>query len=124
MPIPRFKLRTLLLMVALFAVALAVVVEISQRRNRFQRLADDHWKQTLLLPEDQIDINGYSYVENQATRTKIYTGKNMRDIDYHDLLYRKYEYAASHPWLPVEPDPPPPAKPDPPPPAEVNPPEQ
>ncbi len=27
---------------------------------------------------------------------------------YHAALARKYRYAASHPWLPVEPDPPPP----------------
>jgi hypothetical protein len=28
--------------------------------------------------------------------------------DYHAVLARKYRAAASHPWLPVEPDPPPP----------------
>ncbi len=28
--------------------------------------------------------------------------------DYHAVLARKYQAAASHPWLPVEPDPPPP----------------
>jgi hypothetical protein len=28
--------------------------------------------------------------------------------DYHAMLARKYQAAASHPWLPVEPDPPPP----------------
>src|SRR5437763_13286762 len=27
---------------------------------------------------------------------------------YHAALRRKYEHAASYPWLPVEPDPPPP----------------
>lgn len=30
----------------------------------------------------------------------------MDRAEHHELLARKYEQAARHPWLPVEPDPP------------------
>ena len=30
----------------------------------------------------------------------------LREIEYHEAMYRKYRHAALYPWLPVEPDPP------------------
>ncbi len=105
---PRFKLRTSLLVVALFAVALTVAVEMNRRGNVFRQLASNHARQASLLPGGHIDIDGNIFEEGQATRTFTYSGKNMRDIEYHDLLRQKYEYSASHLWLPVKPDPPPP----------------
>ena len=51
-------------------------------------------------------MDGNIFKEDPIIRAVTYTGRKMRDVDYHALLRRKYEYAASHPWLAVDPDPP------------------
>ena len=80
----RFGLRTLF---AVVAVAVAVGWRIKLRGDAFRKTAGEHWK--------------------SAARAKaVYRDAAGPIVAYHRSMGEKYDYAAEHPWLSVEPDPP------------------
>lgn len=127
MPRIRFSIRSLMIVVALTAIALGLV----QRRAAFQRTAHDHAQRELyndLLPqfifrhasdEDFVveDLPGGGFTVRPADtpeatkrfeyrRSKVQRAKLL--ANYHGLLKRKYEKAAATPWILLGPDPVPP----------------
>lgn len=91
----------LMIAIAILAVALG---DIGMRRRSadFRRRAQDHaragqWGGGSIGGSDE----GLARMMNEI---KEFTS-------YHDRMRRKYEYAALHPWVWVEPDPPPPVMP-------------
>jgi hypothetical protein len=78
---PRLTIRRLMIAVAVVAVLLAAFVLVNERRKRFALLANDH---------------GLKAIEEVKAKRP---GR-------HYQLWEKYRYAAHHPWLPVEADPP------------------
>ena len=98
---PHFRLRTLMIAVAVVGVGLTL----AERHRRFQRLAAYHATKEgelrslgggLAPPMSLIDGNSGAMV--------------VDEWDYHVRLRRKYERAARCPWLSVEPDPPSPSE--------------
>ena len=85
---PRFRLRTLLILVAVVAVGLGGVLWMDRRAHHFRRIATEYRDMAKLL-----EISA-------ATGSRQFGP----DAVYCRALQRKYEYAASHPWLPVAPD--------------------
>jgi hypothetical protein len=85
MRLPRFRVRTLMLLVVLVAVPLTLL----DRRARFLGLANRH--------EGLIGPPPGPYAKSASPRS-----------GWHWELSNKYRRAAERPWLPVEPDPPPP----------------
>jgi hypothetical protein len=81
LPRPRFTVRTLMIAVAIVAVAAAIAVGLRRRSQRFMRLAYDHEDMSYTRPGDPV-------------------------ASYHDRLSWKYQQAARYPWLSVPPDPP------------------
>jgi hypothetical protein len=84
---PRMTVRLLLVLVALTALATELGL-ILWRAWSYSKRAADHARHL------------------RSGRYFIYDSTELRE--WHDQMRRKYERAASRPWLPVEPDPPPP----------------
>ena len=92
MRFPRFRIRALMIAVALIAVGL----ELSERSTTFRRRATHH--------------------RNESFRAAFGPGTHSRSLKvrrlmrakdrWHSDLIEKYELAARYPWLPVAPDPP------------------
>lgn len=105
MPIPRFHLRTLLIVVAI----LAVIVDLERRREFFLSLAAQHSR----LSNEEF-LAG-SLVQSRhhfvlSTPERAMVDAHERLGAYHSKLRAKYERAARYPWLPVPPDPPEPKR--------------
>jgi hypothetical protein len=84
--------------VAVVAATLGAVV-FERRRVRLVEIADDH---------DRMIRHLRSRDANTSTRRPDGTVPSPRRLDYHARMAKKYRLAASRPWLPLEPDPPPP----------------
>ena len=96
MPRPRFRLRSLLITVAIAAVLLAAGVW-GQRSGAYQRRAAYHRAQLQIWPELP-----YFHAEQYSEDLKAM----LRRRGWHEAMADKYERAARSPWLSVEPDPP------------------
>ncbi len=108
-PRVRFTVRGMMVMVAVVAVSLGTCRAVERLRVR--------------AFEYQIAEGVHAWAERLHAHAQKYEGAclgwasppfranpkiDSRLATYHAALRRKYEYAASHPWFPVEPDPPPP----------------
>jgi hypothetical protein len=92
MRLPRFRLRALMLVIAVVVLLIGGVAELPRRRERFQRYASYHtWESIPSGP-------GYPESLDEAARR----GRS----EWQAALAKKYRRAARHPWLPVWPDPP------------------
>jgi hypothetical protein len=94
MRLPTFRVRTLMIAVAACAVCLGFL-SVQRRRAQFMELSQDH-----------LIAGAEALFENWSARSQ--TPSYSAQVRYHWALAARYEEAASHPWLPVEPDPPPP----------------
>jgi hypothetical protein len=88
--LPRFRLRALMVAVAIVAVLLGLWAGIERRRADFRRIARYHSYRNLGLLVDSRSL----------------TPLELRRDEWHAALAKKYTRAARYPWLPVEPDPP------------------
>ena len=113
MRLPRFRLRTLLVAVAVAAAAMEAVLML-QRAAAYRRLAERyaerermHRDSAALATAEAEDLaergsaDGASLWRDRADDN---AAKAARSAE----LSRKYRRAAARPWLPVAPDPPPP----------------
>lgn len=102
MRLPRFHLRTLLLMVALAALLLAIAAGLGRRRREYLRRAAYH--------AHEGRYGGDVFGDGVVLRNNPKGGKpvmtSLAKIEHHARLAEKYQYAAAHPWLPVTADPP------------------
>jgi hypothetical protein len=85
----------MLLLVAALAVILGILVGLERRSERFRRRAALY----------AAAIHSLYYADVNGEDGVIWT---TSAADYHGDLSLKYTVAASRPWLPLEPDPPPP----------------
>jgi hypothetical protein len=92
---PRFRLRSLLIAVAVAAVAFGL----AERSRRFRRLAVYH----------EVRVKWRGATSMGLTAWKDGRGQLVTEqrSDWHDAMRTKYQRAAERPWLPVAPDPPP-----------------
>jgi hypothetical protein len=93
-----------MLFVAVTAVLLAVAALLGRRRNEYLRLVAYHAERWKLPPGGGSVFGNMILGQDPKTGKRIY--KSLEELDYHARMIRKYQHAASYPWLPVEPDPP------------------
>jgi hypothetical protein len=128
---PRFRLRTLVILVAVAALAFGIyaeVVRMGRTAEGHRRRAADHERESIppsrrALDCDQGAALNRRYAADARSRGRLadaddFAGRARSWAEeaeewrarsrYHDLLRSKYERAARYPWLPVEPDPTPP----------------
>ena len=101
---PRFRLRTLLILVALSAVPLALI-QVRRRREHYRVQAELHGSLEQFF---RAGIAGMGATIGGRTSSQLRSIREPRRVAYHAALRAKYERAAARPWLPVPPDPPPP----------------
>jgi hypothetical protein len=89
---PRFRLRTMMILVAFAAMLLAIVINLQRRKARFQELFSYH--SVMAGPPRRQSFSPFPEV--------FVTAKGR----WHHDLAMKYAEASERPWLPVEPDPP------------------
>ncbi len=102
MRVPKFRIRTLMIAVAVLGIAfggLAGLQRMDLRRQRFRTLAGHHLQRGIV---NRLTLEG-SLAHRAA---KADTERYRMLAEYHHALNLKYEYAARHPWLPVSSDPP------------------
>jgi hypothetical protein len=79
MKLPRFTVSWMMVIVAIAALCCLVPIRLRQRSAEFERRANEHLPGAMSSP-------------------------NIEKLHYHVGMVAKYQYAASHPWLPVAPD--------------------
>jgi hypothetical protein len=102
MRVPKFRIRTLMIAVAVLGIAfggLAGLQRMAQRSQRLLALARNHRQRGIV---NRLTLEGS--VAHRAAKAE--TERYRMRTEYHDALKLKYEYAARHPWLPVSSDPP------------------
>src|SRR5579871_5067012 len=96
MQLPRFRVRTLMIIVAIFALAFAVPGEVARRRAYLWTLSDYH--------RSQMNAHSVTYVKGDCTYFFPPVEPEQRRLFiYHSILAHKYWDAT--PWLPVLPGP-------------------
>lgn len=88
MRLPRFRLRTLLIVVAVVAVGFGLW----HRSQRLSKVAALHRRRIAMV-----------WMADLELLTKGWTPEKQ---NWHREMSGKYDYYAAHPWLPVPPDPP------------------
>jgi hypothetical protein len=108
MRLPRFRLRTMMILVAVVGVIAGIGIVGERRRARFSELADQHRLQVVNVLEGPTDYDGEFRGDPDVLNLEMrpVTGVvRLRDL-WHMAMARKYRRATRYPWLPVEPDPP------------------
>ncbi len=113
MRFPRMTTRRWMTVIALAAVLIAAEERLRSLRASYILLRDEHKQEEEMLRlawrpsglSKSLDIPGGDDLEATLNR---YVKSLM---EHHSALRKKYEYAASHPWWAVTPDPPAPAAP-------------
>lgn len=96
LPRVRFTVRRMMVGVAIVALIL-VGSRIVWLRHRYRNLAQSY------------DVKEFALAFGvQDERVSVESVRAWKKIEYYAALKRKYERAASRPWVPVPPDPPPP----------------
>jgi hypothetical protein len=99
----RFTMRRLMVAVALLSLLLGLVA----RRQRLLRLSTYHAEQsyrTMIVQQSNLPAAVDSFGGQEPGAYLFPTPRS----EWHTRMSMKYEVAASHPWLPVDPDSPPP----------------
>ena len=107
MRLPRFRIRTLMIAVAVVGLLAGLVVALTRRSAGLRQQAA-----SFAQVSNQEALQGM-YIERRyhwgpAEPEKPIIAAHFRRSDYYAALRAKYERAARRPWLPVAPDPPPP----------------
>lgn len=92
MRLPRFRLATLMMAVAVVAIAVGIPME---RYHRFGKTAD-HFRAEV---ERFLSVTPYQHLMS-------YSERDDRRLDWLCAMRLKYERAARYRWIPVPPDPP------------------
>ena len=101
MRLPRVRLRTLMIAVAVVGVICAAVVICKARRERFERIAARHTG--VFPPLSFADAMSPDYERRSRWGREV--------MAWHAEMARKYRRAARSPWLPITPEPPMPVPP-------------
>jgi hypothetical protein len=111
MRLPRMTTRRWMIAVVAIGLIIGAGVLLKQRRDYFLALVQSHQKEVAsstargnALKSRFAGTPGMTVEE--ITRLRGDYDRMVARADHHASLARKYEEAARHPWLPVEPDPP------------------
>jgi hypothetical protein len=104
MRLPRYRLRTLLIAVAVAALGIGTIVGLARRRDSYLRQAAHHRElgSDAWMHASSIERRYLHWGPSEPERAEM--AAYERRGDYHAALQAKYERAARYPWLPVEQD--------------------
>ncbi len=116
----------MMVVVALAAALTSGPAYLERRAIRFERISQAIQRRLDEVPFSELDLYMISTStncdpESTPAEKKEFLDSERRRMaeikplmtfhDYYQRLTQKYQYAASHPWLPIAPDPPPPPTP-------------
>jgi hypothetical protein len=104
MRLPRFRLRVLMIAVAVAGVAIAGVVGLRRRGESLRRMAQGHDLAARRAADALWAPPGWETNPGEGGQRSAIP--DWERLAYHNRLKEKYERAARYPWLPVGPDPP------------------
>jgi hypothetical protein len=102
LPRLRFTLRRMMVAVVIAGIAfggLAGLLRMGQRTQRLRAVAREHRQREIV---NSLTLQGLAMQGAASPGIE----RHRMLAEYHRALNLKYEYAARHPWLTVEPDPP------------------
>lgn len=104
----RFSTRTLMVAVAIVAITFGAYIELKRRAGSYRLKAalhadEERAMQSLWWWNERMPHPSGDAAEKTRDRERY-----LKLEEYHAELKREYEFAATHPWQLVEPDPPPP----------------
>jgi hypothetical protein len=106
MRLPRMTTRRWMVMVGIVAIALGVIEIVRERRLASGYRLRAKFYATWEASTGDIVFTGSGRAQGLTAVAK---APDEGQKAYAASMRRKYEWAAAHPWLPVQPDPPPPA---------------
>jgi hypothetical protein len=99
---PRFTVLWLMASIVVVAIPMAVAAELGRRRVEYLSRVAYHTERGK-IPGGCVFSGVFHF---RGPKTDLMATKSWAEIDYRAEMVEKYRYAASHPWLPVRPDPP------------------
>jgi hypothetical protein len=115
LPRPRLTIRLTMLLVAVAALALAVEAtrrRMAERSLAYRARAREHQDKAVVASLNALVSDDYRH--HGRTPDPKYSGWKVRFqqiAEFHRIMEKKYELAATRPWLPVAADPDPPTEP-------------
>lgn len=111
MRLPQFRVRTVLIGVALIAMCVYGGMEV--RKSSYRRLAAEHANAAKLARFQALFTLSDRFLPSKKYMARTFPNISpitrewlIQSATHHEALAAKYERAAQYPWLPVEPDPP------------------
>lgn len=106
---PRFRIGTLMLVIAVVALPMAVAATLQRRSRLFQEMAAQHQQAVVNLQKeaDISDLEVYLFTtpaQGDPRPPDELAVRFTEFIGYHYGMTAKYEHAALRPWRPVETD--------------------
>src|SRR5438105_795341 len=105
----RIRVRTLIALVAVSALALGVGYTWGVRVERFRTIAQQHrglegfYRVQTKTEQGRLEVNGPEYGERYSDKIRRLIASYATVADYHAGMRRKYERLAARPWLPMSP---------------------
>jgi hypothetical protein len=106
MPRVRFRVRSMMVVVAIVALSMWAKFQVEARRTYFSQLVRQYDDQRYVASAFAYSGPGGAIMDE---RMKADAVRRATASAYYSDLIRKYERAARYPWLPVAPDPPKPS---------------
>jgi hypothetical protein len=107
MRVPQFNLRALMTVVAVTGMLLGGCSILQRRQAHFRALADYHESRSAVIFEGSGgEIRVYNALGEEigaydAFGEEIRGAAHIRESEQHARLWRRYERAASRPWMPI-----------------------
>jgi hypothetical protein len=101
MHFPKFRLRSMMILVAVFALGIWAAVMVRLRGDYLSRAAQHTAHEQSYRRTSHIRFAESFPAEDRQELLLM----RARLADFHDEMRRKWERAASRPWMPVSPDP-------------------
>jgi len=97
----RFKVRSMMVVVAIVALSIWATFQIDARRTHFSHLVQGYYERRLAASAFAYSGPGGAVMERLM---KAEEARRAEASAYYTGLIQKYERAARYPWLPVAPD--------------------
>lgn len=106
MTLPRFPIRTLMIVVAAMALVLATgptCLRLARLSLKYRARASEWHRKAVIASLHVYGVKMYGPSDVEGTRqVELY----LRQLDHGNAMHAKYMHAAAHPWRLVAPDPP------------------
>ncbi len=102
-PRVRFKMRSMMVIVAVVALSIWAKFQVNARRTYFSQLVTHYYEKKYAFSTFAYSGPGGAIMKERLKADEV---RRAKASVYYSNLIEKYERASRYPWLPVDPDPP------------------